>query len=162
MRRMSASNPSLWPARVAAFILAAAAAGSLVVWGLQLRAPMATALPAPPVQPQLQVDAGVVARALGAATGAAAPQAAPALTSSRMALVGVLAHGSQGGAALIAVDGKPPKPVTVGGRVGEDWVLASVAPRRAVLRNAAGAGDETFTLEMPPVAVSMQKTASSP
>ncbi len=157
MRRMSASNPSLWPPRVAAFVLAAAAVGSMVVWGLQLRTPLATELPAPPAQPQLQVDAGVVARALGAATG----EAAPALVSSRMALIGVLAHGSQGGAALIAVDGKPPKPVPVGGRVGDDWVLASVAPRRAVLRSAAGAGD-TFTLEMPNTAASMQKAATGP
>ncbi len=155
---MSASNTSPWPPRIAAFVLAAVAAGSVAVWGLQLRAPVVANLPAPPAQALLQVDASVVARALGAPSGAAAP-AASSLASSRMALVGVLAHGGQGGAALIAVDGKPPKPVAVGGRVGEDWVLDAVAPRRAVLRSAAG---DSFALEMPAPAGIMPKLASSP
>ena len=158
---MSASNTSPWPPRIAAFVLAGAAAGSVAVWGLQLRAPAADSLPASPAQALLQVDASVVARALGAPSGTAAAPAAPSLASSRMVLVGVLAHGGQGGAALIAVDGKPPKPVAVGGRVGEDWVLDAVAPRRAVLRSAAGTGD-SFALEMPPTAAFMQKSASSP
>ncbi len=60
-------------------------------------------------------DAQALARLLGA--GPVAPAAAPA-AASRFALEGVLAGTASGhGAALIAVDGKPPKPYRVGAEV---------------------------------------------
>ena len=109
----------------------------------------------------MQLDASVVGRALGAGAADASPQAGPSLASSRMVLVGVVAKG-QAGSALIAVDGKPPKPVAVGARVGEDWVLVSVAPRRAVLRSAGEGKAEPFTLEMPPSTTLLPKSVASP
>jgi general secretion pathway protein C len=80
-----------------------------------------------------------------------------------MVLVGVVAATGKGGAALIAVDGKPPKPVAVGGHVGDEWVLASVAPRRAVLRSApAGSGGEELVLEMPVTPSLLPKSPPNP
>lgn len=109
----------------------------------------------------VQVDAGVLSRALGGAATNGEPLPSAALAGSRMSLVGVLAHTGNGGAALIAVDGKAPKPVPVGAPVGDGWVLASVAPRRAVLRSAAGGGD-ALLLEMPVTPALVPKTANSP
>lgn len=145
---MSAPNTSLWPSRLSALVLAAVAAGSALAWGLKLRAPTEAALPAAAEPGGLQVDASVVARALGAGAAEALPQSGAPLASSRLVLVGVVASAGRAGSALIAIDGKPPKPVVVGGRVGEDWVLDAVAPRRAALRSA-GASGEALTLEMP-------------
>lgn len=122
--------------------------GSVVAWGLKLRTPLDAGVLPPAEAGMVQVNAATVARALGAADGSTAPQADTTLAASRMVLVGVVAKAGHGGAALIAVDGKPPKPVAVGGRVGDDWVLDAVAPRRAVL-HSAGASGEVLTLEMP-------------
>lgn len=69
------------------------------------------------------------------------------LAASRFALTGVVASSSQHGAALIAVDGKPAKPYAVGSRVGDEWVLQSVQPRRAVLVPAGAAGDASVASE---------------
>ena len=126
-------------------------AGSAALWWLradQVSAPLrlpvvagATAAPA--------VDGAVVARALGAA--GAAPAAAPAAPelAGRLALRGVLTHGGRG-AALIAIDGKPARPVRVGAvleGVDGGWRLHSVAPHAAVLTT----GGRELRLEMPPL-----------
>ncbi len=134
-----------WAARISTFVLAAAVAGSAVYWGLQWSAPTAgvpvlavdTASAAP-------VDTAAVAQALGA-SGAEAPAGAvvPSLAASRFVLTGVVAGRSQQGAALIAVDGKPPKPFAVGARVADDWTLRSVQPRRAALVRARAAEEGT-------------------
>ncbi|TXH87811.1 MAG: general secretion pathway protein C [Rhodoferax sp.] len=158
---MSAAYASVWPSRLSALVLAAAAMGSAVAWGIRLRAPLEALPPATLPTAPLQVDAAMVARALGAPDAEAAPQAGAYLAASRMVLVGVLAKGLAG-SALIAVDGKPPKPVAVGGRVGEDWVLVSVAPRRAVLRSAVDGNAEPFTLEMPLTATLLPKSSPDP
>jgi general secretion pathway protein C len=96
----------------------------------------------------------MVARALGALSKPAADGAdaeAPVLESSRFVLVGVVASGARG-AALIAVDGKPAKPYSVGSTVGDTFVLQSVQARQAVLgKGAAGSGatQGQVTLAMP-------------
>jgi general secretion pathway protein C len=89
-------------------------------------------------------DPAAIARLLGATPAAAAPVAT---LSSRFQLLGVVAEGDGGGAALIAVDGKPAKPYRVGAPVDENLVLQSVAPRRAVI--GAGKGPPAVTLELP-------------
>jgi general secretion pathway protein C len=61
----------------------------------------------------------------------------------------VVANRSQKGAALIAVDGKPPKPYRVGAPVDEGIVLQSVESRRAVLAGPDGA--PVLTLDLPPL-----------
>ena len=133
--------------RAATFLLWAGAAGCAVFWGLRLAAPASGALVA-------TVDGGgpaaadpvAVARLLGASSGplAAVPVAAVA---SRFTLLGVLAGRDSGGAALIAVDGKPARPVRVGGTLEEGLVLQSLSGRTAVL-GADRDGPGTVTLEI--------------
>ena len=55
---------------------------------------------------------------------------------------------SGGGAALIAVDGKPPKPFRVGASVDDGLVLQSLNRREARL-GPAPTGDSTLTLVVP-------------
>lgn len=86
---------------------------------------------------------GGAASQAGSSSGSGA--ATTALAASRFALTGVVASSSQHGAALIAVDGKPAKPYVVGSRVGEEWVLQSVQPRRAVLVPAGAADAQALT-----------------
>lgn len=102
------------------------------------------------VPPPAAVDAAAVVRALGGAGSQAGSSggsdaSVAALAASRFALTGVVASSSQHGAALIAVDGKPAKPYAVGSRVGEEWVLQSVQPRRAVLVPVGAAGVDALT-----------------
>jgi general secretion pathway protein C len=82
---------------------------------------------------------------LGSTPAAAAPVAS---VSSRFQLLGVVADSDGRGAALIAVDGKPPKPYRVGAAVDENLVLQSVAPRRATLA-ASTSAPAAVTLELP-------------
>ena len=138
-----------WGVRLATFALAALAAASVAYWGLRLSAPVvalpeaavAVAPPAPDVQ--------AMARLLGAGP-VAAPATAPAPSaSSRFALVGVLAgRDSGGGAALIALDGQPPKPYRVGAQVDAGLVLQSLGPGQARL-GATLHGPAALTLEIP-------------
>ncbi|MBC7682684.1 MAG: hypothetical protein H7172_10145, partial [Ferruginibacter sp.] len=88
-----------------------------------------------------------VARVLGAV-----PQGVAAETlvnpSTRFVLSGVIAGRGRSGAALIAVDGKPPKPYRVGSVVDGSLLLQSVGPRRAELANSLD-GPAAFALELP-------------
>jgi general secretion pathway protein C len=126
---------SVWPPRIAALVLSTAAAVSVAYWGLHWKLspqPVWAAIAVGTSQPPL--DSAAVARALGAA--AAAPDATAlspqASEASRFVLQGVLGHAGAG-RALIAVDGKPAKPVRVGAVVAEDWVLRLAEGRRVVL-----------------------------
>jgi general secretion pathway protein C len=143
---MATSVQTLWLTRIVSFLLAAATAASAVFWGLKWSNPLepvkATAVQ---LQAPVQADSAIVAKVLGG--GPAAPTAAP-LASTRFVLMGVIAAGTQAGAALIAVDGKPPKPVRMGATVIEDWVLRSLQTRRAVWGHAAGSGEEV-QIELP-------------
>ena len=146
MVRMRDSN---WTVRGTTFLLWAAAAASAIAWGLKLGNPTGQGPGVPAaVRPPLAADPAAVARLLGQAQGSgpAAPAAAP--LSSRFSLVGVVADRSQQGAALIAVDGRPPKPFRVGSSVDEGLVLQSVQARRAVL-GASADGPATVTLDLP-------------
>jgi general secretion pathway protein C len=98
------------------------------------------------VLPTASADPAAIAALLGAVpnSGAAAPVAS---LSSRFALIGVVADATHSGAALIAVDGKPPKPFRVGANIDENLVLQSVDSRRAVLGSG---GAPVLTLELPP------------
>lgn len=130
--------------RAATFAVWAAAAASAAYWGLRLSAPSAGPdLPVAVAQPAAP-DTAALARLLGAV-----PQGPAPVAVSRYALVGVLAGRSSGGAALIAIDGKPPRPYRVGASVGEgDLVLQSVGPRQARL-GAPGGSEPALLLEMP-------------
>ena len=135
-----------WTLRLATLLFWALLGVSLAWWGLKLSRPAG----APPVplaaSAPLAVDAQALARALGA-QAAASTAAAPA--PARFVLQGVLA-GTQsgGGAALIAVDGKPAKPYRVGAELQPGLVVQSLG-RREVHLGAAAEGDTAMTLELP-------------
>lgn len=143
--RSHSHNP--WSVRLGTLALWAAAGASVVFWGLRLSAPAAG--PAVPVAPVTAIvpDAQALARVLGAQP--LAPAAPAVQLSSRFALIGVLSgRASGGGAALIAVDGKPAKPFRVGATVDEGLVLQTLGPRQAQLGPAVGE-PATLTLDMP-------------
>ena len=145
---MVSSVQSLWWTRLATLALAALAAGSAVYWVLKW--PVAPAsIGAAEAPAAATIDSAAVARALGGGAAPVANLVAPA--SSRFSLAGVVSGGVHRGAALIAIDGKPAKPYRVGAVVGEQWVLSSVQPRRAVLAPQGGsAADAGITLELQP------------
>ncbi len=143
---MVTNSHSIRGVRLTTLAIWALAAASVAYWGLRLSGPGAgpavpTVAPTPPVP-----DAQALARLLGAVR-TQAPVVAPA--SSRFTLVGVLAgRESGGGAALIAVDGKPPRPYRVGAALDGGLVLQSLGPRQARL-GASMDGPAALTLEMP-------------
>lgn len=134
------------------------AAASVVFWGLRLAAPPESTAPPALVSAPVAVDPAEVAKAFGATTAPLASLAPDA--GNRFVLLGVVADGDQRGAALIAVDGKAPRPYRVGQQLGDGYVLQSVDLRAAKL----GAGADTptlLTLQMPkPAAAPGVSTAS--
>ena len=127
-------------------------AGGALFWWLRigqvsapLQAPTAGGAPA-----SATVDSPEVARALGATPAAPTAAAGAPDLAGRLALRGIVTHARRG-AALIAVDGKPARPVRVGALVDGvdgDWRVRSVAPHAVVL----AADGRELRLEMPPLA----------
>jgi general secretion pathway protein C len=152
-----------WHAPLATTGLWALAAGAAVFWALHLASPAdmvaaAATMPAPSVS----ADSDAVARLLGvlpaSSTAPLTPEAA-----SRFALSGVVADPSKQGAALIAIDGKAPRPFRVGSKVGDNYVLQSVGLRSATL-GAQVDGPAAFTLQLPvraPISVTSAPLVSS-
>lgn len=143
-----------WTARGAAFFGWAAVAASAVYWVLRTTV-AAPGLPSDALPVSGATAArGDVARLFAVETRSAAPAAEPAL-ASRFKLLGVVAprsNGGEGGVALIAVDGKPPRAVRVGTSVDGDWLLQSVAARSASIgaQGAAPAVELTLPPPTPP------------
>ena len=137
-----------WGVRLATFVLWLLAAASVAYWGLRLAGrTQDVALPAVVTAPAAP-DVQAIARLLGAGVAPVAAAAPQASLASRFALIGVLAgQQSGGGAALIAVDGKPPKPYRVGAQVEDGLVLLALGPREA--RLGPPGGPATLTLELP-------------
>jgi general secretion pathway protein C len=135
-----------WVVAAATFLLWGLVAASAVYWGLKFTSRPGGVPGALAMAPTAAADPAAIAALLGAVpnSGAAAPVAS---LSSRFVLTGVVADQSHSGAALIAVDGKPPKPFRVGANVDENLVLQSVDSRRAVLGSG---GAPVLTLELPP------------
>jgi general secretion pathway protein C len=145
---MVSNSQNKWLVAGATFAVWGLVAASAVYWGLKLTSRPSVAPAAPlAIRTPPPADPAAVARLLGASPVVAAATPAPSL-SSRFALVGVVSSRSRQGAALIAVDGKPPKPYRVGAAVDEGIVLQSVESRRAVL--AAPDGAPVLTLDLPP------------
>lgn len=146
---MQTQSHGNWWLRIATFLVAALAAASAMYWALKLSAPT----PQGPKIPVLfaapsPTDPQGVARLLGGGKTAATPEAAKNNTASRFKLTGVVADRTQGGYALIAIDGKAAKPYRVGTQVAEQLVLKSVALRSATLAPSAEA-PASLTLELP-------------
>lgn len=152
--------------RLWAFVIWAAVAATAVYWGLRL---FARGAPAPAHAVAVGLPGGAPAggadltRLLGAAPVAAAPvPAAEPAADARFKLLGVVAPRRQGapdGLALISVDGKPAKPVGLGGQVDGPLVLLTVNHRRAELGPRGGAAQ--VTLELPAVPEAARGTPPS-
>ena len=140
----SAKLARLAPA-MAALLVWAAAASSALYWSLRLSQAPGTAAPAAQVSVAAPADPQLVARLLGVRAASPAVQAS---LSSRFSLQGVVAGGLVGGAALIAVDGKPAAPFALGSVVDEGLVLRSITARSVTLA-ANPNGPALVTLDMP-------------
>lgn len=147
---MTADRSSLWAARSLAFVVWAAAAAAAVAWGLRVASVAAdrpdalAAAAAPSAQPA--PDAAAIGRLLGAGGGPAPVAAAPD-AATRYRLLGVLAAaGGERGAALMSVDGKPPRHWRVGAEVEPGVRL--VAVEKAAVRLLQPGGRE-LRIELP-------------
>ncbi|MGE0350688.1 type II secretion system protein N [Hydrogenophaga sp.] len=100
---------------------------------------------------QVSADTAAVARTLGAlpavATAAVAANAAP----PRYNLLGVVAVGTRDGAALIGVDGQPPRPYRVGAALDGGLVLQAVT-RSTVRLGPSLEAPATLELTLPEAA----------
>jgi len=138
--------------RLLSFVIWAVVAASAVFWLTRL---LARSDPAPPHTVTANANASASAdlsRLLGSTRSAAAEPTAEPAVDARFKLIGVVAGKStrpDGGLALIAVDGKPPRPVVLGGVVDGPLVLLAVNHRRAELGPAGGIA--TVRLELPAV-----------
>jgi general secretion pathway protein C len=139
--------------RLLSFVIWALVAVSTVFWLTRL---LARSDPAPSHTVTANAGASVasadLSRLLGSTRTAAAEQAPEPVVDSRFKLIGVVAPKSKqpdSGLALIAVDGKPPRPVVLGGVVDGSLVLLAVNHRRAEIGPAGG--DATVRLELPAV-----------
>ncbi len=174
MRSMLLQFPAVWLARIVSFVFAALAAGSAAYWGLRWSSlSQADIVSVAPVDAPQQWAAQTVAveKALGGLGGSPdqeAPQDPnPPLLESRFELKGVIAGTtSQVGAALIGIDGQPPRPFKVGTSLEDEWMLKSVQGRSAVLAravvnaNSNDSASEQLVLEMPSVNQDAKKMPS--
>jgi len=144
---MVSNSSNRWTVAGTTFVLWALVAASAVYWAMKLGSASDGVPPVPAMRTAAAADPLAVGRLLGSVPGVAAVAAAPD-PASRFALTGVVATGARGGAALIAVDGKPPRPFRVGASVDEGLVLQSVDGRHASLGQAME-GPSSITLELP-------------
>lgn len=143
-----------WPA-VAAGVLWLAAGLSAGYWVLLAmgRTPVTPVAAAPLALPV--ADPAVVARALGflPVVAVADVAQAPVPVPSRYVLLGVVSVGAAQGAALIGLDGQPPRPYRVGAVLDGGLVLQSVS-RNTVRLGPALQGPATVELSLPEVPTS--------
>ncbi len=138
--------------RVVAFIVWALVAAAAVFWLLRLSAHGPTAPKATLASPHTLPTRAELSRVLGSTPVVVAPSAASPELSSRFVLSGVMApkgasNPAGAGLALIAVDGKPPKPYALGASVDGELVLLAVSLRSASIGPSGGA--PVLTLELP-------------
>ncbi len=152
--------PARWPAAATTTLVWALAAASIVFWALRLAAPAdAIAPPAVLTTPAAPPDPNAIARLLGAQAPRATVTAAPEL-ASRFVLLGVVADTAGQGAALLAVDGKPPRPFRVGAALADGYVLRSLDARAATVgASTTGPAALTLQLPVPPFAPNPPRTA---
>lgn len=96
----------------------------------------------------MEVDPVSVARVLGALPDVAQMPAVPVVASIQYGLSGVAAARPPDGAALISVNGQPPRPYRVGASLEGGLVLQSVSRRGARL-GASLNGPATVELTLP-------------
>jgi general secretion pathway protein C len=153
--------------RFATFLIWLLAAASAVYWALQFvqgpTSPISAAVAAPAPSGSA-VDAQALAKGLGGGNVTprdTSPDAAPsAFQATRFVLTGVVVNrnASGQGVALIAVDGKPPRPYRVGTPLADGIVLHSVSAGKALLSASQDAAPG-LTLELPQLTSAVAGTA---
>jgi general secretion pathway protein C len=148
-------------ARLSAFVIWSLVAATAVFWALRLAASPAPVPPYAVAVSKSIVVRGDLTRLFGAPPRVAVAAGATPEAPARYKLLGVMAPRSKAaqaeegrGVALIAVDGKPPRPYRVGATVADGYVLQSLEARAAALGAGAGSAP-AFTLQLPtrPMAV---------
>lgn len=141
--------------RTTSFALWGLAFGCAAYWALQMGNARQSPSTVAATGFAVNVDGKQVARLMGQQESA--PVNAP---SSNYDLLGVVRHGGSG-AAVISVDGKPPRTVVVGRAVaeGSDVTLSALGARSATLQPKDGAA---ITLEMPALVSAFTNTGNSP
>jgi general secretion pathway protein C len=149
--------------RLLSFVIWALVAVSAVFWLTRL---LSRSDPAPSHTVTASAGASVasadLSRLLGSTRSAAAESQDEPAADARFKLIGVVAPKSaapDSGLALIAVDGKPPRPVMLGGVVDGSLVLLAVNHRRAELGPAGG--EATVRLDLPAVPEANRSTPAA-
>ncbi|HSW07113.1 type II secretion system protein N [Aquabacterium sp.] len=139
--------------RLLSFVIWLAVAATAVFWGLRLTAGSRGLPPHATLATQALPQGGDLTRLFGSPPPEEVAAVVPVAADSRFKLLGVVApaRGQHAGLALIAVDGKTPRAVAVGGRVDGDLVVRSISHRRVELGND-GSGPPSVMLELPAVA----------
>lgn len=136
--------------RITSFWVWAVVSTASMFWLLRLTA---SPYPAPDYvlsKQDAQFAGADLSRLLGATSVMVNEGQAAAPEASRFQLTGVVAGrtpDSALGVALISVDGKPPKPFSVGAPVDGEWVVQSVVQRSVAIGPPGGAA--AVTLELP-------------
>lgn len=135
---------------IAAGLLWLAAGLSAGYWVLQVwgRSPVTPVTAMAPTQ--MVADTAAVARTLGALPAAVPSAAVASAAPPRYNLLGVVAVGTRDGAALIAVDGQPPRPYRVGASLDGGLVLQAVT-RRTVRLGPSLEAPSSMELTLPEV-----------
>ena len=121
----------------------------LLAWGRSPVTPVTAMAPS-----HMAVETAAVARTLGALPAAVPTGAVASAAPPRYNLLGVVAVGTRDGAALIAVDGQPPRPYRIGASLDGNLVL------QGVTRGAARLGP---SMEAPTsVELTVPQVAGSP
>ncbi len=152
LARSSRFSPSraTWLLRAATLSVWLLVGSSAVFWGLRLLAPPGGSAPVAAAPALGQPSAQAMAPLLGVPNSSTPlstvrPQQAP-----RVSLLGVMAGRTEGiGVALLAIDGKPPKPVRVGTELEPGMVVQSVHSHEVRL-GASAEGPSSLTLTLPP------------
>ena len=146
--RFSPSRAS-WLLRGATLAVWLLVGSSLVFWGLRLLPAPGGNAPVPAPTPLSQPHAQAMAPLLGVAAAVPDHPTAHTLQAPRVTVFEVMAgHTANTGVALLAIDGKPPKPVRVGTELEPGMVVQSVHPREVRLGPSAE-GPSTLTLTLP-------------
>ena len=148
--------------RLLSFVIWALVAASAVFWLTRLLS-RSDAAPSHTVTASAGTSASAdLSRLLGSTRVASAEPQPELATDARFKLIGVVAPKAavpDSGLALIAVDGKPPRPVLLGGVVDGPLVLLAVNHRRAELGPAGG--EATVRLELPAVPEANRSTPAA-
>ena len=137
------------------------ALASALCWTLAVRRQSSVLPPAPlSTAPAAHAPTLPEAAELARLLGQPGPLAGEAVNEPRFVLLGVVAGISGGGAALIAVDGAPPRPFGMGAELAPGFVLQRVVGR-AVMLAGSMQGPVKLTLELPVWAPANRATSAA-